>query len=466
MIPYGKDNWRAAADATRGRWFAARGYALCRLDVRGTGSSGGVALDEYTADETRDGFDAVEWLAAQPWCDGNVGDVGISYGGFTAIQVAMLRPPHLKAIVPVMATDDRYLDDVHYRGGCVTVSELSQYAVSQVAMNAMPPDARSAGPGWRDEWLARLEATPPWLFAWLRAPDRRPVLAAGLARARLRRDRRPRSSTSAAGTTRTSTRRSGCRRAARRRRTRWSATGSTRGRTTRHAGPEPRRAARDRPVLRPPPARRRQRLGRRAGRSSGSSTSTRRPSRSRRRCPGRWRAADGVPASVHDDRGRGASATGGWRRATAPPLPPAWTRSGTGRRPGRAAPLSWGAGGAPNGLARDLRPDETAGPTYTSEPGGAARRPGRPRGRRPRRGRRAGRDALRQAVRRRTRREIEAFGAELVDRFGTLPDEVEYLLQVVAIKSLCRRANVERIEVGPKGAVLAFRDNTFANPKG
>jgi transcription-repair coupling factor (superfamily II helicase) len=63
-------------------------------------------------------------------------------------------------------------------------------------------------------------------------------------------------------------------------------------------------------------------------------------------------------------------------------------------------------------------------------------------------------------------RDIEAFAAELVDRFGPLPQEVEYLLQVVAIKSLCRRANVERIEVGPKGAVLAFRDNVFANPDG
>jgi transcription-repair coupling factor (superfamily II helicase) len=63
-------------------------------------------------------------------------------------------------------------------------------------------------------------------------------------------------------------------------------------------------------------------------------------------------------------------------------------------------------------------------------------------------------------------RAIEAFAAELVDRFGPLPDEVEYLLQVVAIKSLCRRANVERIEVGPKGAVLAFRDNVFSNPDG
>jgi transcription-repair coupling factor (superfamily II helicase) len=63
-------------------------------------------------------------------------------------------------------------------------------------------------------------------------------------------------------------------------------------------------------------------------------------------------------------------------------------------------------------------------------------------------------------------RDIESFAAELVDRFGPLPQEVEYLLQVVAIKSLCRRANVERIEVGPKGAVLAFRENIFSNPEG
>ena len=62
--------------------------------------------------------------------------------------------------------------------------------------------------------------------------------------------------------------------------------------------------------------------------------------------------------------------------------------------------------------------------------------------------------------------DIEAFGAELVDRFGPLPEEVEHLLKIVAIKALCRRANVEKIETGPKGAVLQFRDNTFANPEG
>jgi transcription-repair coupling factor (superfamily II helicase) len=61
-------------------------------------------------------------------------------------------------------------------------------------------------------------------------------------------------------------------------------------------------------------------------------------------------------------------------------------------------------------------------------------------------------------------REIEAFGAELVDRFGPLPEEVEHLLKVVAIKALCRQAHVEKIEAGPKGVVVSFRDNTFANP--
>ena len=62
-------------------------------------------------------------------------------------------------------------------------------------------------------------------------------------------------------------------------------------------------------------------------------------------------------------------------------------------------------------------------------------------------------------------REIESFGAEMADRFGPLPVEVEHLLQIVAIKALCRQANVEKIEAGPKGAVVTFRDNTFANPE-
>lgn len=166
MIPYRKDDWRLPSDMQRGHYFAQRGFAFCRLDIRGTGSSPGIALDEYTPQETRDGYDAVEWLAAQPWCNGKVGMWGISYGGFTSIQVAMLRPPSLKAIAPMYATDDRYTDDVHYLGGCVTASELAQYALGMVAMNALPPDSAYVE-GWAERWKERLEQTPPWLIGWL-----------------------------------------------------------------------------------------------------------------------------------------------------------------------------------------------------------------------------------------------------------------------------------------------------------
>ena len=61
--------------------------------------------------------------------------------------------------------------------------------------------------------------------------------------------------------------------------------------------------------------------------------------------------------------------------------------------------------------------------------------------------------------------EIDSFGAEMIDRFGPLPEEVESLLKIVLVKSLCRAANVERVEAGPKGAVITLRNNEFANPQ-
>lgn len=166
--PYRKDDWSSGWDLSLGAYLVEHGYAYARLDVRGTGSSGGIAFDEYTGAETNDGHDTVEWLAAQPWCSGAVGMWGLSYGGFTSIQVAATRPPHLRAIVPIQATDDRYTDDVHYVGGTMTVSELAQYAVSQVAMNALPAKPGAWGDAWRDRWRERLDATPVWLFEWAR----------------------------------------------------------------------------------------------------------------------------------------------------------------------------------------------------------------------------------------------------------------------------------------------------------
>lgn len=104
--PYRKDDKSSARGADH-EYFARNGFVSIRLDVRGTGSSQGTNDDEYMAVETTDGFDAVEWLASQEWCNGRAGMFGSSYGGFTSYQVAMLQPPSLEAIVPIYATDDR-----------------------------------------------------------------------------------------------------------------------------------------------------------------------------------------------------------------------------------------------------------------------------------------------------------------------------------------------------------------------
>ena len=92
--PYRKDDLRGATREYGHFYLAARGIASVMLDVRGTGASEGVNTDEYTVQEQQDGYDAVEWLAQQPWCDGQVVIYGSSYGGFVAYQIATHRPPH------------------------------------------------------------------------------------------------------------------------------------------------------------------------------------------------------------------------------------------------------------------------------------------------------------------------------------------------------------------------------------
>ncbi len=369
MIPYGKDNWRRDADVARGVYLAQRGYALCRLDVRGTGSSGGVALDEYTDAETRDGYDAVEWLAAQPWCTGAVGMWGISYGGFTSIQVAKLQPPHLRAIAPIQATDDRYRTDVHYVGGCVTASELSQYAVSQVAMNAMPPDPAIVGDDWKQMWATRLDATPPWLFEWLRrqhdgpywrhgslAPDYDAIEAAVLnvggwmdsyvdAAMRMQ---------------------AACRAPSR------TIVGNWVHGLPSSATPGPNldelhEIVRffDRWLKELPNG---------ADREPAITWFEREyaePEPFPVAWPGRWRAATAYPHPAAAPRAwafAGGELPLVGRLVDAPDGPGGVDRYRHRPTVGTRAALSWGAGGPPNGLARDLRPDEGLGPTYTSGP--------------------------------------------------------------------------------------------------
>ena len=82
-------------------------------------------------------------------------------------MIAARRPPGLGAIMTLCSTDDRYADDVHYRGGCVLALDMLHWASSMLTWNARPPDPRLYGDGWREVWLERLERTPPWIEHWL-----------------------------------------------------------------------------------------------------------------------------------------------------------------------------------------------------------------------------------------------------------------------------------------------------------
>ena len=165
LIPYRKrDGYRAHDNAMHG-YFAGHGYACLRVDIRGSGDSDGLLADEYTAQEHDDALEIIAWIAAQPWCSGKVGMMGISWGGFNSLQVAARRPPALAAIITSCSTDDRYADDVHYMGGCTLIDTFS-WAATMYGRMATPPDPEVVGEGWRESWLNRLENLPLFVETW------------------------------------------------------------------------------------------------------------------------------------------------------------------------------------------------------------------------------------------------------------------------------------------------------------
>lgn len=165
-IPYRKHDGVRLRDETMHPYFAGHGYACIRVDIRGSGDSEGVLTDEYLQQELDDGVTVIEWLEKQPWCDGNVGMYGISWGGFNGLQIAAMQPPQLKAIVSVCSTDDRYADDVHYMGGCLLGDNLS-WASTMFAYNSLPPDPQIVGDNWHEMWFERLKGSGLWLETWL-----------------------------------------------------------------------------------------------------------------------------------------------------------------------------------------------------------------------------------------------------------------------------------------------------------
>ncbi|MQA10161.1 MAG: CocE/NonD family hydrolase [Pseudonocardiaceae bacterium] len=167
FIPYRKRDLTAQRDSIHHPYMAGHGYACARVDLRGSGESEGVLTDEYLEQEFTDAEEVLAWLADQPWCTGRTGMMGISWGGFNALQLAARRPESLSAIATVCSSDDRYADDVHYMGGCLLSDNLS-WASTMFAYNSCPPDPALVGEHWREMWYERLEHSGLWLAEWLR----------------------------------------------------------------------------------------------------------------------------------------------------------------------------------------------------------------------------------------------------------------------------------------------------------
>ncbi|WP_292717502.1 CocE/NonD family hydrolase, partial [Mesorhizobium sp.] len=166
-LPYRRRDTNRRRDNLVHYWFAQHGFATAKVDIRGTGDSEGVIKDEYLKQEQDDGLEVITWLAKQPWCTGKVGMFGISWGGFNSLQIAARRPPELKAIMTLCASDDRYADDMHYMGGGLLLDTM-RWGIAFFNWMARSPDPLMVGDRWRTMWKERLDQWEPPFLEWIR----------------------------------------------------------------------------------------------------------------------------------------------------------------------------------------------------------------------------------------------------------------------------------------------------------
>jgi hypothetical protein len=162
-LPYRKDDDEAIRDYATHSYFARRGYVGARVDIRGFGESEGAPPDrEYSAQEQKDAEQVIAWLARQPWSNGKVGMLGISWGGFNSIQMALRKPPALKAILAVAATEELFKEDVHYVDGIFHVDEF------ELTMDL--DQGRPGAPDFNldDRVLRERMDSPPWSLTYMK----------------------------------------------------------------------------------------------------------------------------------------------------------------------------------------------------------------------------------------------------------------------------------------------------------
>ncbi|MDP5215684.1 CocE/NonD family hydrolase [Ruegeria sp. 2205SS24-7] len=169
-IPYRKADMVRARDERNHPYFASHGYACLRVDMRGSGDSEGHMPDMYSEHELTDARHVIEWIAVQPWCNGNVGMFGTSWGGTASLQANIDAPSALKAIIAVCATHDRYEDDIHHKGGCL-LTDTVEWGATLPAILGAPPTPH-VGEDWRERWQDRLDNLSFSVEHWVREEAR------------------------------------------------------------------------------------------------------------------------------------------------------------------------------------------------------------------------------------------------------------------------------------------------------
>jgi uncharacterized protein len=164
VLPYRKDAFTGIGAASSLHWFAAHGYASILVDLRGTGSSDGQQRPPFDPGEADDGIAAVEWAAGQSWCTGAVGMWGMSYGAVMTLRTASQRPPHLRAIIPMMGMTDPGTHFIHpaYARGCL--APLGVWSMSTLLCQLLPPLGRYDDRAEQQRWHNRLRHAEPYLL--------------------------------------------------------------------------------------------------------------------------------------------------------------------------------------------------------------------------------------------------------------------------------------------------------------
>ena len=165
--PYHKVNNSAYGPrATRYPFFASQGYVFVNVDIRGTGDSDGFSTSPTSESEVQDGVEVIQWCAEQPWCDGNVGMIGISYTAGVCFDAARQAPPALKAVVLCQMCSDWY-QGMACPGGTLRLFAMENFAPLMAAYNYAPPAPELLGDRWEAVWRERLERSSPWSLTYV-----------------------------------------------------------------------------------------------------------------------------------------------------------------------------------------------------------------------------------------------------------------------------------------------------------